>query len=76
MCVTATDYVCTFIDYMQFICTVPLKGAFIMQFIIIIISSSSINNKVKSVRELTDWDKVIPSISTAGTCCMGLSALY
>lgn len=25
---------------------------------------------------LTDWERVIPSISTAGTCCIGFNVLY
>lgn len=29
-------------------------------------------NKLK----LTDWDRVMPSTSTAGTCCMGFNVLY
>lgn len=29
-----------------------------------------------NVYGLTDWDRVMPSISTAGTCCIGFNVLY
>lgn len=41
---------------------------------------SRITQKLKfrktNVYGLTDWDRVMPSISTAGTCCIGFNVLY
>lgn len=31
---------------------------------------------VQGLGGLTDWERMMPSISTAGTCCIGFNALY